>query len=208
MINLALNLLKYQNQRNTKGQSEQILLTIWIFIKWLLFWYLPSTSFFFFFLTEFLFRLVFKLAGWFVSEGNGSFSINIIELWNRHHMSLHTSTHQFSLSVLFFWMKQNNNSAGQLIALLFSINLHYCHTWELPFCQRRVSIKRLPEWMYLPCIPKSEQFGSSKIQEQILQMKALCLKHPATIFMELAWGNQQLKCLFTAQMDHSSLFSV
>lgn len=139
-----------------------------------------------------MFWLVFKFLGWFIREGNESFSINIVELWNRRRVLLHTSTYRFSLSVLFFWMKQNNNSAGQLIALLFSINLHYCHTRELPFCQRRVSINGLPERMYLPCIPKSDQSGSNKIQEQVLQMKASCLKCPTTIHTELAWGTNSL----------------
>lgn len=164
--------MKPREHKGTRMESKEILLTIWIFIKWLLFWYLPRSRFF---LSKFLVCLVFKLAGWFVSEGNGSFSINFIELWNRHRMSLHTSTHQFNRGVLFFWMKQNNNSAGQLITLLFSINLHYCHTQELPLCQRRDSIKRLPEQVYLPCIPKSDTFGSSKIQEQLSQMKSLSL---------------------------------
>lgn len=84
-------------------------------------------------------------------------------------MSLHTSTHQFRRSAFFFWMKQNNNSAGQLITLLFSINLHYCRAQELPLCQRRDSIKKLPEQTYLPCIPKSDTFGSTKHQSGFLR---------------------------------------
>jgi len=65
-------------------------------------------------------------------------------------------------------MKPNNNSAGQLITLLFSINLHYCHTQELPLCQRRDSINRLPEQMYLPRIPKSGALVPAKYKSSFL----------------------------------------
>lgn len=83
-------------------------------------------------------------------------------------------------------MKQNNNSAGQLITLLFSINLHYCCTQEVPPCQRRDSIKRLPEQTYLPCIPKSDTFGSQNSRAAVRWNPPPWNVSPP--FLEFAWG--------------------
>lgn len=188
MINLALNrcarILKAREHNRAKMESKEILLATWLFIKRLLFWYLAL----WFFLCKVLFCLVFILAGWFVSEGNGSFSINCL---NYETGTACHCVHQPIGLVLVsycFWMKQNNNSAGQLITLLFSINLHYCHTQEVPLCQGRDSIKRLPELMYLPCIPNSDTFGSSEMSEQHSRMKSLCFKCITYIFTEFTWG--------------------
>lgn len=119
-------------------------------------------------------------------------------------MSPHSSTHQFRHSAFFFLMKQNNNSAGQLITLLFSINLHYCHTQELPLCQRRDPIKRLPEQTYLPCMPKSDTFGSTKYQSSFLRWSP----SPWNVsppFLQSLPEESTAEVSFTVLMNHSSL---
>lgn len=118
----------------------------------------------------------------------------------------HCRHQPISLGVVssFFWMKQNNNSAGQLIALLFSINLHYCRTQELPLCQRRDSIKRLPEQTYLPCIPKSDTFGSIKHQRGFFRWSP----SPWNVsppFLQSFHEEYTAEVSFTALMNHSSL---
>lgn len=121
-------------------------------------------------------------------------------------MSPHTSTHQFrpSASSFFFFMKQNNNCAGQLITLLFSINLHYCLTQELPLCQRRDSIKRLPEQRCLPCIPKSDTFGSTKHHSSFLRWSPSPQNVSPTILQNLL-EESTAEVSLTALMNPSSL---
>lgn len=111
---------------------------------------------------------------------------------------------RLGLVLLFFCMKQNNNSAGQLITLLFSINLHYCCTQELPLCQRRDSIKRLPEQTHLPCIPKSDTSGSTKYQSSLLRWSPSPWNVSPT-FLQSLLEESTAEVSFSVLMNHSSL---